>query len=122
MYNYYRENPNLQTVDPNIDLDGLTPIWESYKVNEQHLPTELYEEKFTFGGKNGLASSDFEGRGLWVIDFISGRKSCRALIQKVRSSIRYTKENVVYVGYRDLTLCYRDSSIVLCVQLCLVSL
>jgi hypothetical protein len=83
MYSYYRENPKLQNVDANIDLDGLTPIWESYKTKDQRLPNEQYEEAFTFGGEGGLASKEFVGRGLWVIDFISGRKSCRALIQKV---------------------------------------
>ena len=87
MYNYYRENPKLQTVDPNIDLDGLTPIWESYKNNVTSLPKDVHETTFTFGGENGLAGKELTGRGLWVIDFISGRKSCRALIQKVDMSI-----------------------------------
>jgi hypothetical protein len=85
MYSYYRENPKLQSVDPNIDLDGLTPIWESYKTYDQRSSTERFEETFTFSGRNGLASKEFEGRGLWVVDFISGRKNCRALIQKVWS-------------------------------------
>ncbi|KAG2181554.1 hypothetical protein INT44_008369 [Umbelopsis vinacea] len=76
------ENPKLQTVDPNIDLDGLTPIWESYKNNVTSNPKDIHEPSFTFGGENGLAGKEISGRGLWVIDFISGRKSCRALIQK----------------------------------------
>jgi hypothetical protein len=90
MYNYYRENPNLQTIDPNIDLDGLTPIWESYNNDVARLPREVHETTFTFGGENGLASKELTGRGLWVIDFISERKNCRAIIQKVLYAQRVT--------------------------------
>ncbi|KAM3583056.1 hypothetical protein VKS41_004811 [Umbelopsis sp. WA50703] len=82
MYSYYRKHPKRQNVDPNIDLDGLTPIWESYKTYNDRHASERYEETFQFSGPNGLANKEFEGRGLWVIDFISGRKSCRALVQK----------------------------------------
>jgi hypothetical protein len=89
MYSYYRKHPKRQNVDPNIDLDGLTPIWESYKTYNDRHASERYEETFQFSGPNGLANKEFEGRGLWVIDFISGRKSCRALVQKVSSDSFY---------------------------------
>jgi hypothetical protein len=89
MYSYYRKHPKRQNVDPNIDLDGLTPIWESYKTYNDRHASERYEETFQFSGPNGLANKEFEGRGLWVIDFISGRKSCRALVQKVSSDLFY---------------------------------
>ncbi|KAG2180258.1 hypothetical protein INT43_004047 [Umbelopsis isabellina] len=79
MYSYYRKYPKRQRVDHNIDLDGLTPIWETYKTYDERAASERFEETIQFFGRNGVANREFDGRGLWVIDFISGRKSSRAL-------------------------------------------
>jgi hypothetical protein len=71
-----------------IDLDGLCPTWEKDIDFNAEPAIRVKTNDFTFGGE-GLASQVFEGRGIWVIDFVGGQNQCRAIIQKV---IRY-KQN-----------------------------
>ncbi|MBF0543156.1 MAG: hypothetical protein HQM08_01920 [Candidatus Riflebacteria bacterium] len=73
--NYYRESN--QEINTAIDLDGLFPNEEN--VYKYDLPEfKRHSEKFNF---NSLSEP-----GTYVIEFIGGGKSCRALIRKGRLS------------------------------------
>ncbi|MBF0409081.1 MAG: hypothetical protein HQM10_17165 [Candidatus Riflebacteria bacterium] len=77
--NFYRENN--QEITTAIDLDGLYPNEE--KVQKYDLPEfRRHSEKFEFPG--------LKEPGVYVIEFIGGGKSCRALVRKGRLS--FTQE------------------------------
>ncbi|KAK9762469.1 hypothetical protein K7432_011754, partial [Basidiobolus ranarum] len=64
-----------------IDLDGLCPTWEKDIDFSSEPAIRVKTSDFTFGSE-GFAPELFEGRGLWVIEFVGGQNQCRAIIQK----------------------------------------
>ncbi|RUP47553.1 hypothetical protein BC936DRAFT_145591 [Jimgerdemannia flammicorona] len=80
--------------DDAIDLDGLTPAKERVVEYRNRPGVERHEEEFEFGEVVGAATDalvkvegegyqSLTGRGVWVVDFVGGRQSCRAVIRKV---------------------------------------
>lgn len=65
-----------------IDLDGLCPIWEKDIDFSSEPAIRVKTNDFVFGG-DGFASEVFNGRGLWVVEFVGGKNQCRAIVQKV---------------------------------------
>ncbi|RUS15840.1 hypothetical protein BC937DRAFT_91924 [Endogone sp. FLAS-F59071] len=89
---YYRQK--LAEFDERIDLDGLTPARERTVEYRNRPAVERHEETLEFGEVleevEGVVvrvqADDYHGltgRGLWVVDFVGGRQSCRAVIAKV---------------------------------------
>ncbi|KAG2236978.1 hypothetical protein INT48_002047 [Thamnidium elegans] len=64
-----------------IDLDGLCPTWEKDIDFSSEPAIRVKTNDFVFGG-DGLASEVFNGRGLWVVEFVGGKNQCRAIVQK----------------------------------------
>lgn len=81
MVQYWCLNPKATRMDKaakSMNLDGLTPTWENSHVSHtSRSPLQMVNREFVFD------SREFQGRGAWVIDFVGGCESCRALIQKV---------------------------------------
>ncbi|RUS19884.1 hypothetical protein BC937DRAFT_86775 [Endogone sp. FLAS-F59071] len=93
---YYRQR--LAAFDKQIDLDGLTPARERTVEYRNRPAVERHEETLEFGEVLDVAeevvvrvqADDYRGltgRGLWVVDFMGGRQSCRAVITK--GTLRY---------------------------------
>lgn len=89
---YYRHAQ--KAFDVQIDLDGLTPMRERVVEYRNHPAVERHEEVFDFGQvveeepdmSVRINADDYQGlmgRGMWIIDFVGGRHSCRAVICKV---------------------------------------
>ncbi|KAG2231590.1 hypothetical protein INT48_003690 [Thamnidium elegans] len=64
-----------------IDLDGLCPTWEKDIDFSSEPAIRVKTNDFVFGSE-GLASEVFNGRGLWVVEFVGGQNQCRAIVQK----------------------------------------
>lgn len=87
--NYFRDR--MTEIDTSVELDGLLPNWErvfEYKEG----PMARRQIRFDF--------PELKSRGIYVIDFIGNRKSCRALIRK--GQLRYV-ETVTAAGH-ELTV------------------
>lgn len=89
MENYARLHMNdtektIAEKNNQIDLDGLCPTWEKDVDLSSEPAIHLKTNNFAFGAE-GFAPEIFEGRGLWVIEFVGGQNQCRAIIQKVNS-------------------------------------
>ncbi|KAI7872019.1 hypothetical protein BDF14DRAFT_1755353 [Spinellus fusiger] len=85
LYHYWRLHPFEKTLhiskQDSMCLDGLCPLWER-TLDYSHVPIlHSWNDVFIFGRDN-LASECMQGRGAWVIDFMSGRLQCRAIVQK----------------------------------------
>ncbi|KAI7858568.1 hypothetical protein BDC45DRAFT_554138 [Circinella umbellata] len=77
---YWRLHPTATSIKVN-SVDGLCPTWEKELDYSQYPSIQVVEETIDL---EKLAPEVFNGRGAWVIDFVGGRKSCRAIIQKGR--------------------------------------
>ena len=75
-FNYYRKH--LREIDTDINLDGLVPNFEK-TVQYEDDPVLRKSRKFEF--------PELEGNGVYVVDFIGGGKSSRALIRRGRMSM-----------------------------------
>lgn len=87
MENYTRLHMNgsektIADKNNNIDLDGLCPTWEKDIYLNSESAIRVKTTDYVFGGE-GFAPDVFEGRGLWVIEFVGDKNQCRAIIQKV---------------------------------------
>lgn len=71
--NYYRKH--RREVDTDINLDGLVPNFEQ---------TFSYDEPPALRKQRQFKFPQIKGRGVYVVDFIAGGKSSRALIRKGR--------------------------------------
>ncbi len=71
--NYYRKHNS--EIDTNINLDGLVPNFEQ---------TFTYQEPPALRIRRSFSFPQIEKRGVYVVDFIAGGKSSRALIRKGR--------------------------------------
>ena len=74
--NYYRKHK--REIDTDINLDGLVPNFEE---------TFTYEEPPALRKKQQFKFPQIKQRGVYVVDFIAGGKSSRALIRKGRLQI-----------------------------------
>lgn len=87
MENYSRlhingDEQSIADKNNKIDLDGLCPSWEK-DIDFSSVPSiRVKTNDFVFGN-DGIAPEVFQGRGLWVIEFVGGQNQCRAVIQKV---------------------------------------
>ncbi|KAI9271588.1 hypothetical protein BDA99DRAFT_602382 [Phascolomyces articulosus] len=77
---YWRLHPTATSIKVD-SVDGLCPTWEKELDYSQVPAIQIVEDTIDL---ETLAPEVFEGRGAWVIDFVGGRKSCRAIIQKGR--------------------------------------
>ncbi|KAI9254122.1 hypothetical protein EDC94DRAFT_524762 [Helicostylum pulchrum] len=73
-----------------IDLDGLCPTWEKDIDFSSEPAIRVKTNDFVFGG-DGFASEVFNGRGLWVVEFVGGKNQCRAIVQK--GYLRHVTQN-----------------------------
>ena len=71
--NYYRKY--RKEIDTDINLDGLVPNFEE---------TFEYDQEPALRTKREFKFPQIKGRGVYVVDFIAGGKSSRALIRKGR--------------------------------------
>ena len=71
--NYYRKYK--KEIDTDINLDGLVPNFEE---------TFKYDQEPALRTKRQFKFPQIKGRGVYVVDFIAGGKSSRALIRKGR--------------------------------------
>jgi hypothetical protein len=82
--NYWRLHLNdndERAVNNNINLDGLCPTFEKDLDYSSEPAVRVKTTVFEFG-RDALASQVFEGRGLWVVEFVGGQHQCRAIVQK----------------------------------------
>ena len=70
-FNYYRKNQ--REIDTNINLDGLVPNFEK---------TYNYEDAPALRVKRSYAFDQLTEDGVYIVDFIAGGKSSRALIRR----------------------------------------
>lgn len=77
------DEKTITTKNNQIDLDGLCPTWEKDLDFSSEPAIRVKTNEFVFGGDEGFAPDVFNGRGLWVIEFVGGQNQCRAIIQKV---------------------------------------
>ncbi|MGE0085880.1 MAG: hypothetical protein AB7S75_15845 [Desulfococcaceae bacterium] len=70
-FNYYRKH--MEEVDAAVNLDGLTATWETV-YNYDDAPLRRIRRKFDF--------PDLNRPGVFVLEFIGGGKSSRAVIRK----------------------------------------
>ncbi|RCI02858.1 hypothetical protein CU098_000362, partial [Rhizopus stolonifer] len=81
--NYWRLNDkNEQANDNMFDLDGLCPTFEKDVDYSNESALNVKTTTWKFGGQDGIASEVFEGRGLWVVEFVGGQGQCRVVVQK----------------------------------------
>jgi hypothetical protein len=82
--NYWRlhmhENDE-QALNNKINLDGLCPTFEEDMDYSSEPALHVKTTVFEFG-RGALAPKVFEGRGLWVVEFVGGQHQCRAIVQK----------------------------------------
>ena len=74
--NYYRKHK--QEIDTDVNLDGLVPNFEE---------TFTYDEPPALRKKRQYKFPQLKDRGVYVVDFIAGGKSSRALIRKGRLQV-----------------------------------
>lgn len=82
--NYWRIHLNdtdSVAANSNLNLDGLCPTFEKDMDYSSDPAILVKTREFEFG-QNGLASDVFEGRGLWVVEFVGGQNQCRVIVQK----------------------------------------
>ncbi|GAN07735.1 conserved hypothetical protein [Mucor ambiguus] len=82
--NYWRihlDDNDSVAANSNINLDGLCPTFEKDLDYSSEPALLVKTSKFVFG-RDGLASDVFEGRGLWVVEFVGGQNQCRVIVQK----------------------------------------
>ncbi|ORE06466.1 hypothetical protein BCV72DRAFT_305474 [Rhizopus microsporus var. microsporus] len=82
--NYWRSHvktDNEAFLFDKINLDGLCPNWEKDIDIDQKSSLLITQHEVIFGN-DGLAPEIFNGRGLWVIEFVGGDCQCRAIVQK----------------------------------------
>jgi hypothetical protein len=98
MENYSRlhmdsDDETIAKKNNKIDLDGLCPTWEEDIDCSSDPSIRVKTSTFVFG-RDGFAPNVFDGRGLWVIEFVGGQNQCRAIVQKVIYNIyRYQTYN-----------------------------
>lgn len=82
--NYWRLNMHKddeRASNNKINLDGLCPTFEKDLDYSSEPAVRVKTTVFEFG-ENALAAQVFEGRGLWVVEFVGGKHQCRAIVQK----------------------------------------
>lgn len=82
--NYWRihlKDDDSVAANSNVNLDGLCPTFEKDLDYSSEPALLVKTSEFVFG-QDGLASSVFEGRGLWVVEFVGGQNQCRVIVQK----------------------------------------
>ncbi|CEP11483.1 hypothetical protein [Parasitella parasitica] len=93
--NYWRihlnDGKNPVAANKNINLDGLCPTFEKDMDYSSEPALLVKTTEFEFG-QSGLAADVFQGRGLWVIEFVGGQHQCRVIVQKgyLRHAIQET--------------------------------
>ncbi len=88
--NFYRKNG--REIDTNINLDGLVP---------NHEQTYQYDTEPALRVKREYTFPNLKDRGVYVVDFIAGGKSSRALIRKGRL---HTTHQVTAAGLKFTVL------------------
>ena len=86
---YWRLHPTATSIKVD-SVDGLCPTWEKELDYSKYPLIQMVEDTIDL---EKLAPEVFTGRGAWVIDFVGGRKSCRAIIQKVLYLILFFNVN-----------------------------
>lgn len=82
--NYWRihlDDDDSVAANSNINLDGLCPTFEKDLDYSSEPALLVKTSEFVFG-QDGLAPNVFEGRGLWVVEFVGGQNQCRVIVQK----------------------------------------
>lgn len=82
--NYWRihlDDDDSVAANSNINLDGLCPTFEKDLDYSSEPALVVKTSDFVFG-QDGLAADVFEGRGLWVVEFVGGQHQCRVIVQK----------------------------------------
>lgn len=83
--NYWRIHLNdtmdERSANKDINLDGFRPTFEQDFDFSSEPSIRVKYNEFKFG-QEGLAAEVFQGRGLWVIEFVGGENQCRAIVQK----------------------------------------
>ncbi|MEM9411058.1 MAG: hypothetical protein AAGA30_08090, partial [Planctomycetota bacterium] len=95
-FNFYRKYK--KEIDTDINLDGLLPNFER---------TVHYDEDPAVKVKRRLRLDELQGQGVFVVDFIGGGQSSRALIRKGRLSMIGSSDvagQVFYVVDQDKNL------------------
>ncbi|KAI9498263.1 hypothetical protein BDB00DRAFT_801811 [Zychaea mexicana] len=77
---YWRLHPSATSIKVD-SVDGLCPTWEKEMDFSKHPAIQTVENTIDL---EKLAPEVFASRGAWVVDFVGGRESCRAIIQKGR--------------------------------------
>ncbi|KAI9312675.1 hypothetical protein BX666DRAFT_1880893 [Dichotomocladium elegans] len=77
LFQYWRQQKLTHLDVADVKLDGLCPNWEK-DFDTGHLsPLERFDMVLDLSDPSIFAS-----RGIWVIDVVGGRESCRAIVQK----------------------------------------
>lgn len=101
-FNYYRKHQS--EIDTDINLDGLLPNSEQ---------TYEYKEAPALRKQRTFAFEDLKGPGVYVVDFIAGGKSSRALIRRGRLTMsgRPTSAGHVFAVYDHNRKHVKDASL-----------
>ena len=95
--NYYRKHK--REIDTDVNLDGLVP---------NHEETFTYSDAPALRNKRSFKFPQIKDRGVYIVDFIAGGKSSRALIRKGRMQIH----GQVTPGGQQFTVVDQSGSVV----------